>query len=75
MTKAHSKLKSTACKDSTPCTTKRFYTIGYTPNLGRPNPTPQLTIKDKWLNHLGFTTGQPVVISIEQDRLIIRLAR
>ena len=35
----------------------RRYTVGYRPNGGRPNPSPQLTIKGKWLEELGFTTG------------------
>jgi len=50
----------------------RRYTVGYRPNGGRPNPSPQLTIKGKWLEQLGFTTGQPVSITAENGCLIIR---
>ncbi|WP_456300120.1 SymE family type I addiction module toxin [Pragia fontium] len=28
--------------------------MGYTPNGGRGNPSPQLTIKGKWLEQLGL---------------------
>ncbi|UPS63851.1 SymE family type I addiction module toxin [Providencia rettgeri] len=35
----------------------RHYTVGYTPNRGKPNPSPQLTLSGKWLNELGFTVG------------------
>ncbi|TPG63340.1 SymE family type I addiction module toxin [Ewingella americana] len=48
------------------------YTVGYRPNGGRPNPSPQLTIKGKWLEQLGFTTGQPVSITAENGCLVIR---
>ncbi|TPG63337.1 SymE family type I addiction module toxin [Ewingella americana] len=47
----------------------------YRPNGGRPNPSPQLTIKGKWLEQLGFTTGQPVSITAENGCLIIRAAK
>ncbi|WP_216355805.1 SymE family type I addiction module toxin [Gilliamella apicola] len=32
--------------------------MGYTPNLGRPNPRPQLSIKERWLEQIGFYDGQ-----------------
>lgn len=38
MAKAHSKLKSTTCKEPAPHLTERFYTVGYTPNGGFSNP-------------------------------------
>ncbi|NIG87162.1 type I toxin-antitoxin system SymE family toxin [Serratia symbiotica] len=31
--------------------------VGYRSNGGKPNPTPQLTLKGHWLEPLGFTTG------------------
>ncbi|MCW6528578.1 SymE family type I addiction module toxin [Yersinia ruckeri] len=46
--------------------------VGYRPNGGRPNPLPQLTLKGRWLEALGFTHGQPVSITAEQGQLIIR---
>ena len=74
MTKTHSKLKSTTCKVPTQPITERFYTVGYTPNGGFNNPRPQLTIKGRWLEQLGFYPGLPVTIKIEQNKLIIQLA-
>jgi toxic protein SymE len=50
----------------------RRYTVGYRPNGGRPNPSPQLTIKGKWLEEFGFATGQPVSITAENGCLVIR---
>lgn len=49
----------------------RYYTVGYVPNRGQPNPSPQLTIKGKWLEALGFTTGLPVIVTAERGRLVI----
>ncbi len=44
---------------------------GYRTNGGRPNPLPQLTIKGRWLEPLGFTTGQRVEVITEPGQLII----
>ena len=74
MAKTHFKLKSTTCKAPTQPITERFYTVGYTPNLGSPNPRPQLTIKGRWLEQIGFYAGQVVVIKVECNKLIIELA-
>ncbi|MEX3240722.1 SymE family type I addiction module toxin [Serratia quinivorans] len=46
--------------------------VGYRPNGGQPNPYPQLTLKGRWLEALGFTRGQPVTIIAERGQLIIR---
>jgi len=77
MTKAHSNLETTTCKDSKVTITERFYTIGYVPTgwVKSPNPKPLLTIKGCWLEQLGFTTRQPVIVEIEYNKLIIELAR
>jgi len=48
--------------------------VGYRSNKGQPNPLPQLTIKGRWLEALGFTTGQKIEVIPEADQLIIRLA-
>jgi toxic protein SymE len=69
-----SKLKSTTCKEPTPQPKERFYTVGYTPNGGFTNPRPQLTIKGRWLEQLGFYAGQAVVITVERGQLIIKPA-
>ncbi|MHA7848745.1 SymE family type I addiction module toxin [Serratia sp. D1N4] len=46
----------------------------YRTNGGRPNPLPQLTIKGRWLEALGFAQGQSVCIIAEHGQLIIRTA-
>jgi len=74
MAKAHSKLKSTTCKEPAPQPNERFYTIGYVPQGIKPNPRPQLTIKGRWLEQIGFYVGSPVIIKIEQGKLVIELA-
>ena len=48
--------------------------VEYRPNRGQPNPLPQLTIKGRWLEALGFTTGQKIEVIPEAGQLIIRLA-
>ncbi|AWH88630.1 type I toxin-antitoxin system SymE family toxin [Limnobaculum parvum] len=50
---------------------KRYYTVGYTPNLGKKAPCPKLTISGYWLEQFGFTTGQPVTVTTERGRLVI----
>ncbi|MGK0665715.1 type I toxin-antitoxin system SymE family toxin [Serratia ureilytica] len=48
--------------------------VGYRPNGGRPNPPPQLTLKGRWLEALGFTIGQRFEVLTEPGLLIIRIA-
>ncbi|EJH7014678.1 type I toxin-antitoxin system SymE family toxin [Salmonella enterica] len=48
-----------------------YYKVGYRPNQGRPDPLPQLTIKGRWLEALGFFSGQMVIVTAEKGRLII----
>ncbi|WP_072033857.1 SymE family type I addiction module toxin [Dickeya chrysanthemi] len=31
----------------------------------------QLTLKGRWLEDLGFNTGQPVIVTVERGRLVI----
>ncbi|CAG9430696.1 SymE family type I addiction module toxin [Providencia alcalifaciens] len=52
----------------------RHYTVGYTPNRGKPNPNPQLTFSGKWLSELGFTVGSHVTLTQQAGQLIIQLA-
>ena len=73
MTKTYSKLQSTTDKTPTQQTTERFYTVGYVPQ--RPPSRPQLTIKGWWLEQIGFYVGCPVIIKIEQGKLIVQLAK
>ncbi|PXY94611.1 type I toxin-antitoxin system SymE family toxin [Frischella perrara] len=74
MARTHSKLKSITRKAPTHPITEWFYTVGYTPNGGFSNPRPQLTIKGRWLEQIGFYAGQAVVIKVECNKLIIELA-
>ncbi|MGM3184498.1 SymE family type I addiction module toxin [Dickeya oryzae] len=32
---------------------------------------PQPTLKVRWLDDLGFNTGQPVIVTVERGRLVI----
>ncbi|HGN1706925.1 TPA: SymE family type I addiction module toxin [Providencia rettgeri] len=52
----------------------RNYTVGYTPNRGKPNPNPQLIFSGKWLSELGFTVSSNVTLTHQAGQLIIRLA-
>ncbi|ELW9439924.1 SymE family type I addiction module toxin [Pluralibacter gergoviae] len=48
-----------------------YYRVGYRPNQGQPNPLPQLPLKGRWLEALGFSTGQAIVVTARKGRLII----
>jgi len=50
---------------------QRHYIVGYAPNGMKGNPPPQLTLKGRWLEDLGFNTGQPVMVTVERGRLVI----
>ncbi|MBK5144466.1 type I toxin-antitoxin system SymE family toxin [Budviciaceae bacterium BWR-B9] len=49
----------------------RHYTVGYVPNGGKTRPSPQIKISGKWLEELGFTTGQAVTVTTERGRVVI----
>ena len=51
-----------------------YYKVGYRLNKGQPKPLPQLTIKGRWLEAQGFTTGQRIEVITGPGQLIIRLA-
>ncbi|MBA5203586.1 type I toxin-antitoxin system SymE family toxin [Pectobacterium aroidearum] len=50
---------------------QRHYTVGYAPNGGKKLPSPQCKLSGKWLEDLGFNTGQPVIVTVEHGRLVI----
>ncbi|QHQ21948.1 type I addiction module toxin, SymE family [Pectobacterium brasiliense] len=50
---------------------QRHYTVGYAPNGGKKPPSPQLKLSGKWLEDLGFNTGQPVIVTVEHGKLVI----
>ncbi|EMA3639574.1 type I toxin-antitoxin system SymE family toxin [Providencia stuartii] len=67
------------CRVKTPTTKEevvkiRQYTVGYAPNRGKSNPSPQLIISGKWLNDLGFTVDSNVTLTRQPGQLIIRQA-
>ncbi|WP_198186401.1 SymE family type I addiction module toxin [Snodgrassella sp. M0351] len=37
------------------------------------NPRPQLAIKGRWLEQIGFYVGCTVIIKVKQNKLIIKL--
>ncbi|QIC15585.1 type I toxin-antitoxin system SymE family toxin [Providencia vermicola] len=47
--------------------------MGYVPNRGKPNPSPQLTLSGKWLNELGFEVWSHYTLTRQAGQLIIRL--
>ncbi|WP_288653919.1 MULTISPECIES: SymE family type I addiction module toxin [Pantoea] len=61
-------------ENRTPTTAAHYYKVGYRPNKGQPNPLPQLTIKGRWLEALGFMTGQKIEVLTGPGQLIIQLA-
>ncbi|WP_288475350.1 SymE family type I addiction module toxin [uncultured Pantoea sp.] len=68
--KSETRTPTTAASESR----AHYYKMGYRPNKGQPNPLPQLTIKGRWLEALGFTTGQRFEVITGPGQLIIRLA-
>jgi len=48
--------------------------VVYRPDTGQANSLPQLPIKGRWLEALGFTTGQKIEVISGPGQLIIRLA-
>ncbi|MFP1910270.1 SymE family type I addiction module toxin [Lonsdalea quercina] len=51
--------------------TKRYYTVEYAPQNGRPNPPSAINLKGRWLEESGFMTGMPITVTIERGRLVI----
>lgn len=68
--KSETRTPTTAASESQ----AHYYKVGCRPNKGQPNPLPQLTIKGRWLEALGFTTGQKIEVITGPGQLIIRLA-
>ncbi|MEI7187465.1 SymE family type I addiction module toxin [Dickeya dianthicola] len=64
-------MRSAGCPVSSLSDYLRHYTVGYVPNGSRGNPPPPLTLKGRWLEDLGFNTGQPVIVTVERGRLMI----
>ncbi|EMU9121075.1 SymE family type I addiction module toxin [Providencia stuartii] len=47
--------------------------MGYAPNRGKPNPSPQLTLSGKWLKEMGFEVGSLFTLTRQIGQLIIWL--
>lgn len=73
MAKRDCNVKTQAAKEEVVKT--RRYSVGYLPNNGKPNPSPQLTISGKWLKELGFEVGTHYTLTRQAGQLIIQLAK
>lgn len=51
--------------------TARYYTVGYAPQNGRPNPPSAINLKGRWLEDSGFMTGMPITVTVERGRIVI----
>ncbi|MFP1724175.1 SymE family type I addiction module toxin [Lonsdalea quercina] len=51
--------------------TERYYTVGYAPHNGRPNPSSAINLKGRWLEESGFITGMPITVTVERGRIVI----
>lgn len=74
MAEAHHKSETHTPTTAASGSQAHYYKVGYRPNKGQPNPLPQLTIKGRWLEALGFTTGQKIEVIPGPEQLVIRLA-
>ncbi|WGL98589.1 MULTISPECIES: SymE family type I addiction module toxin [Arsenophonus] len=72
MARGDCRVKTESAKDK--AAKSRHYTVGYSPNRGKPNPSPQMVISGNWLNKLGFTVGNHYTLTRQAGQLIIRLA-
>ncbi|KFX23259.1 hypothetical protein KP24_14865 [Pectobacterium atrosepticum] len=68
MAKAHSKSGVTVNKATK---TARYYTVGYAPHNGKPNPPSAINLKGRWLEESGFMTGMPITVTVERGRIVI----
>ena len=50
-------------------THSRKLTIGYMPGSGKQYP--MIRLQGKWLEELGFTVGDRVVVTTDEERIII----
>ncbi|KAA8993829.1 type I toxin-antitoxin system SymE family toxin [Affinibrenneria salicis] len=68
MAETHSKSDGAVNKETK---TERYYTVGYAPQNGKPNPTSAINLKGRWLEESAFMTGMPITITVERGRLVI----
>ncbi|MEQ9900344.1 SymE family type I addiction module toxin [Pectobacterium punjabense] len=50
---------------------RKLSSATYASNGSKKPPSPQLKLSGKWLEDLGFNTGQPVIATVEHGRLVI----
>ncbi|EPQ5230154.1 TPA: type I toxin-antitoxin system SymE family toxin [Providencia rettgeri] len=72
MAKRDCRVKTPTAKEEVVKT--RQYTVGYAPNRGKSNPSPQLTLSGKWLKEMGFEVGSHYTLTRQAGQLIIQLA-
>ncbi|WP_407321194.1 SymE family type I addiction module toxin [Dickeya ananatis] len=51
--------------------TARYYTVGYAPQNGKPNPPSAINLKGRRLEESGFMTGMPITVTVERGRIVI----
>jgi len=71
----HHKSETHTPKTATSESRAHHYKVSHRPEKGQPNPLLQLTIKGRWLEALGFTTGQKIEVIPDDGQLIIQLAK
>ncbi|WP_045959712.1 SymE family type I addiction module toxin [Xenorhabdus poinarii] len=68
MAKAHSKQNRAQNKAAK---TERYYTVGYVPQNGRPNPRPAINLTGRWLKTAGFEIGGSLTVKIMAGCLVL----
>ncbi|KHN49146.1 SymE family type I addiction module toxin [Pectobacterium fontis] len=68
MAKAHSTSRNTV---NTATKTECYYTVGYAPQNGKPNPPSAINLEGRWLEESGFMTGMPITVAVERGRIVI----
>ncbi|OTA15533.1 endoribonuclease [Xenorhabdus vietnamensis] len=68
MAKAHSKQNRAVNKAAK---TERYYTVGYVPQNGRPNPRPAINLTGRWLKQAGFEIGDTLTVKIMEGCLVL----
>ncbi|BET95291.1 hypothetical protein TCT1_02120 [Xenorhabdus sp. TCT-1] len=68
MAKAHSRQNRAVNKAAK---TERYYTVGYVPQNGRPNPRPAINLTGRWLKAAGFDIGGTLTVKIMDGCLVL----
>ncbi|WP_338805377.1 SymE family type I addiction module toxin [Xenorhabdus griffiniae] len=68
MAKAHSRQNRAVNKAAK---TERYYTVGYVPQNGRPDPRPAINLTGRWLKAAGFEIGGTLTVKIMNGCLVL----